>query len=96
MFTIFHSSSLDIPGTTSMQDMGRDADSSSGTVVTAAAASTASTSSTQFTTQSFWADSDFETEPEPTEWRANIDPEELRQLNPREVKRQDVINGTEL
>ena len=77
-----------------MQDMGRDAGSSSGTVVTAAAASTASTSSTQFTTQSFWADSDFETEPDDlSEWRHAIDQEELRKLNPREMRRQDIING---
>ena len=76
-----------------MQDMGRDAGSSSGTVVTATA-STASTSSTQFTTQSFWADSDFETEPDDlSEWRHAIDQEELRKLNPREMRRQDIING---
>ena len=79
-----------------MQDMaGRpSATGSSG----AAGASTtsefsATTSSSQFpATQSYW-DSDFETEPDPTDWRTALQQEELNQLNPRERKRQDVING---
>merc|ERR1712008_585491 len=51
------------------------------------------TSSSQFpSTQSYW-DSDFETEPDPPDWRHSINQEELAQLNPREKQRQDVING---
>ena len=42
-------------------------------------------------------DSDFETEPEPPSWRDGMTKDgrqdELNQLNPREKKRQDVING---
>ena len=56
-------------------------------------ASSQLTSSSQFpTTQSYW-DSDFETEPDPPDWRHSINQEELAQLNPREKQRQDVING---
>ena len=43
-------------------------------------------------TQSYW-DSDFETEPDPPDWRHTINQDELAQLNPREKQRQDVING---
>ena len=53
------------------------------------------TSSSQFpSTQSYW-DSDFETEPDPPDWRHpdSINQEELAQLSPREKQRQDVING---
>lgn len=73
-----------------MQDMaGRGAAS----VLLSGDAPTASTSSSQFpSSQSYW-DSDFETEPDPPDWRHSINQEELNQLNPREKKRQDVING---
>merc|ERR1719225_352554 len=57
----------------------------------AASEFSATTSSTTLNTQSYW-DSDFETEPDPPDWRLAIHQEELNQLNPRDKKRQDVIN----
>ena len=43
-------------------------------------------------TQTYW-DSDFDTEPDPPDWRLSIAQDELRKLSKREQKRQDVING---
>ena len=74
-----YSSSLDSPAT-SMQDMAGGRSSEAATVA-----------SSQLS-QINW-DSDFETEPDPPDWRHSINQEELNQLNPREKKRQDVING---
>ena len=75
-----------------MQDM---AGSRSAVTASTIASSSASevTSSHSFPTASFLGDSDFETEPDPPDWRESINQEELNQLNPRERKRQDVING---
>ena len=75
-----------------MQDM---AGSRSAVTASTIASSSASevTSSHSFPTTSFLGDSDFETEPDPPDWRESINQEELNQLNPRERKRQDVING---
>ncbi|CAB4064754.1 ARHGEF12 [Lepeophtheirus salmonis] len=39
----------------------------------------------------FW-DSDFETEPDPPDWRFSMNQEDLVKLKPKEKKRQDVIN----
>ena len=101
MYTI--SSSLDSPAT-SMQDMasgagGRPAPPAHALVTTASSASDlghAITSHSFPTTIVDW-DSDFETEPEPPSWRDGMSKDgrqdELNQLNPREKKRQDVING---
>lgn len=84
-------SSLDSPAT-SMQDMaGRPSASGSTAAASEFSATTSSTSVSQFNTQSYW-DSDFETEPDPPDWRLAIHQEELNKLNPRERKRQDVIN----
>ena len=90
------SSSLDSPAT-SMQDMagGRAREAATSSLGAAADSSVASSlvPSSQFpSTQSYW-DSDFETEPDPPDWRHSINQEELAQLNPREKQRQDVING---
>ena len=91
------SSSLDSPAT-SMQDMagGRAREAATSSLGGGESSSVASgqlTSSSQFpSTQSYW-DSDFETEPDPPDWRHSINQEELAQLNPREKQRQDVING---
>ncbi len=38
-------------------------------------------------------DSDFETEPDPADWRQSLDKERRDRLDKRETKRQDVING---
>ena len=77
-----------------MQDMaGRPSASGSTAAASEFSATTSSTSVSQFNTQSYW-DSDFETEPDPPDWRLAIHQEELNKLNPRERKRQDVINGT--
>ncbi len=40
-------------------------------------------------------DSDFETEPDATDWRPTLAPERRDRLSKREAKRQDVINGEE-
>ena len=102
------SSSLDSPAT-SMQDMatggpaGRSAPPPASALVTTASSSSevggiqpAITSHSFPTTIVDW-DSDFETEPEPPSWRDGMTKDgrqdELNQLNPREKKRQDVING---
>jgi hypothetical protein len=92
------SSSLDSPAT-SMQDMAggraREAATSSlgGGESSSVASGQLTSSSQQFpSTQSYW-DSDFETEPDPPDWRHSINQDELAQLNPREKQRQDVING---
>ena len=76
-----------------MQDMAGRPSASGSTA--AASEFSATTSSTTLNTQSYW-DSDFETEPDPPDWRLAIHQEELNQLNPRDKKRQDVINGTYL
>mgnify|MGYP001424323818 FL=1 len=77
-----------------MQDMaGRPSASGSTAAASEFSATTSTTSVSQFNTQSYW-DSDFETEPDPPDWRLAIHQEELNKLNPRERKRQDVINGT--
>lgn len=44
-------------------------------------------------TQQNYEDSDFDTEPDPPDWRVAISPEEMAKLKPKERKRQDVING---
>ena len=81
-----------------MQDMagGRAREAATSSLGGGESSSVASgqlTSSSQFpSTQSYW-DSDFETEPDPPDWRHSINQEELAQLNPREKQRQDVING---
>ena len=62
------------------------------TSVTSAASTVHTSSSHLPSSQSYW-DSDFDTEPDPPDWRHSIDQDELNQLNPREKKRQDVING---
>ena len=92
------SSSLDSPAT-SMQTLasGRPEAATSSLGVSggdnSSLASSQLTSTSQFpSTQSYW-DSDFETEPDPPDWRHSINQEELAQLNPREKQRQDVING---
>ncbi len=96
ILNLFCSSSLDSPAT-SMQDMassgGRSNEITAASTTTVGGASFHSSSASQFgQTQSYW-DSDFETEPDPPDWRHSINQEELNQLNPREKKRQDVING---
>lgn len=84
---------MDSPAT-SMQDMA----GSRSTVTTAASTATASsdltptTSQFQQSAQTYW-DSDFETEPDAPDWRLSINQDDLSKLNPRERKRQDVING---
>ena len=82
-----------------MQDMagsrgrGEAAAAASSLADNSSVASSQLTSSSQFPqTQSYW-DSDFETEPDPPDWRHSINQEELAKLNPREKQRQDVING---
>ena len=80
-----------------MQDMagGRAREAATSSLGAADSSSVASTlvTSSQFpSTQSYW-DSDFETEPDPPDWRHTINQEELASLNPREKQRQDVING---
>ena len=40
-------------------------------------------------------DSDLDAEPDPVDWSRGVDEEVLRQLSPREKKRQEVINGTQ-
>jgi hypothetical protein len=40
-----------------------------------------------------YEDSDFETEPDPPDWRLSISADDLAKLKPKERKRQDVING---
>ena len=81
-----------------MQDMagGRAREAATSSLGGGESSSVASgqlTSSSQFpSTQSYW-DSDFETEPDPPDWRHSINQDELAQLNPREKQRQDVING---
>ena len=40
-----------------------------------------------------YEDSDFETEPDPPDWRLAISQDDLARLKPKERKRQDVING---
>ena len=76
-----------------MQDMAGRPSASGSTAAAASEFSATTSSSSQFNTQSYW-DSDFETEPDPPDWRLQIDQEQLNSLNPRERKRQDVINGT--
>ena len=39
------------------------------------------------------ADSDFDTEPDPKDWRLSLPQEELAKLSKKETQRQDVING---
>ena len=79
-----------------MQDMAggraREAATSSLGAADSSVASSLVPSSQFPSTQSYW-DSDFETEPDPPDWRHTINQEELAQLNPREKQRQDVING---
>jgi hypothetical protein len=43
--------------------------------------------------QQTYEDSDFDTEPDPPDWRVAISQDELAKLKPKERKRQDVING---
>jgi len=65
------------------------------TLTTNASSSTLSaseTSSNQFQQQTY-EDSDFDTEPDPPDWRLSISQDELAKLKPKERKRQDVING---
>ncbi len=38
-------------------------------------------------------DSDFETEPDPADWRPLLAPEQRDRVSKREAKRQDIING---
>jgi hypothetical protein len=59
------------------------------------ASSDPSSSSVSFPTPQIYWDSDFETDPDPPDWRLAINQDELNQLKPRERKRQDVINGEE-
>ena len=43
-----------------------------------------------------YEDSDFETEPDPPDWRLSISADDLAKLKPKERKRQDVINGKKI
>ena len=52
----------------------------------------ASETSSQFQQQTY-EDSDFDTEPDPPDWRLSISQDDLAKLKARERKRQDVING---
>ena len=102
----FFSSSLDSPaGSTQEMTHGRQppvvqavAPASVGslsTLTTNASSITLSASSetsSQFQQQTY-EDSDFDTEPDPPDWRLSISQEELALLKPKERKRQDVING---
>ena len=42
--------------------------------------------------ETFW-DSDFEAERDAPDWRPKMNQEKLNRLKPKELKRQDVING---
>ncbi len=63
-----------------------------GDLMTSNAGAASASAHTFPSTQTYW-DSDFDTEPDPPDWRLTITTEELRKLRPREQKRQDVING---
>ena len=83
-----------------MQDMatgGSGARSAPPPPITPASSASEAITSHSFPTTIVDWDSDFETEPEPPSWRDGMTKDgrqdELNQLNPREKKRQDVING---
>ena len=75
-----------------MQDMAgsRSAVTTSSNI---AATSEVSTSASHTFPTGTW-DPDFDTEPDPPDWRESISTDDLNKLGPRERKRQDVINGT--
>ena len=107
LFTFYFSSSLDSPaGSTQEMTHGRavagvqqqssvvpSSVGSLSTLTTNVSSTTLSGSDNASHFGQTYEDSDFETEPDPPDWRLAISQDDLARLKPKERKRQDVING---